>query len=251
MVLTKSRAAALANLQIAYADTDIIVIGAAAIACHVDMAYRTTDDLDLAVDASLDDFPTPIRSLPGWTEDPSLPHRFSTPTGDLVDILPAGTELLAQGYDRWSTGAIMRLTGFDLAFKHAAPHDAGHGVTIRVPPAAILALLKMCAWLDRPAERHKDLVDLAHVFEAYLSADDDRRWSDEVVRTNLDYEDVSAFVLGQELRTAATPEHLEVAKRFLTTVSEAALATAGPAAWRVRPELARRALDAFGHGAQL
>ena len=39
---------------------------------------------------------------------------------------------------------------------------------LRVASAPAIAVLKMTAWLDRPADRERDFADLAHLFDEYL-----------------------------------------------------------------------------------
>ena len=132
------------------------------------MSHRKTDDLDLVVAVPLEDFPGPMKSLPGWRSHPKKEHCFFSPDGQQVDLVPAGAALVAQGYVEWPSGARMSLAGFDLAFAHATRELAG-STAVLVPPAPVIALLKMRAWLDRPHIREKDLADM-HIFSSSTSA---------------------------------------------------------------------------------
>ena len=62
----------------------------------------------------------------------------------------------------------MSLVGMDLAFKYAARHAGG----ALVAPPPVVALLKMVAFADRPAERERDLVDIAHLLDAYVNEEE-------------------------------------------------------------------------------
>jgi predicted nucleotidyltransferase len=86
----------------------------------------------------------------------------------------------------------------------------------------------MSAWLDRPAERDRDLQDIAHVFNEYLEPDAPRRWEDELIEAQRAYEDQSAFALGRDIGAIAREIHYQVINGFLATVGdESAAAHAG------------------------
>jgi predicted nucleotidyltransferase len=216
VALTPDQAAALAAIRAAWPDVAMILIGAQAIGCHIDMTYRETDDLDLAIGIAIGAFPGPLASSPGWRRDSRQNQRFHSPAGVVVDIIPAGPELVAAGHLDWPSGHRMSLIGFDLAFEHCDEHDAGHGTTVHVPSAGALVFLKLRAWLDRPEERRKDLRDLAHLLDGELGA---------ILR----------------------PLHQPHVREFLARVRPEQLAAHGPASWYT-VELVEKALAAFRRG---
>lgn len=243
--LTAAQIDALRSIQATWPDTPIVLVGAVALGHYI--AMRVSDDMDLAVAVDLDDFPGGLASQPEWQADPRVEHRFNFREELPVDVLPAGASALAQGHIDWPSGARMSLVGFDLAFVHFSEVPVGSGVTIRVPTAPVLALLKMRAWLDRPNEREKDLGDLGHLLVDYIDLDDDRRWAEDVVALDLDYDDVSPHVLGRELGVILAPNHHAHVAEFLAKVSAEKLAALGPPGMR-DAERAERALAAFKRG---
>jgi predicted nucleotidyltransferase len=246
VALTPSQMAAVATIREAFADADVVLIGALALRQHLPFEHRTTDDLDLAVSVPLEGFVGPIISLEGWRRDSTMEHRFLSPAGQMVDVLPTGPELIEQGHIEWPSGERMSLVGFDLAFVHHTEETVGE-TTMLVPTAAVIAFLKMRAWLDRPAIRTKDLGDLAHLLVGYVGDDDDRRFDDDIFALNLDFEDVSPFCLGLELGRIMTPLHQPHALEFLEKVSPERLAAHGPACWTSADD-AERALVHFRNG---
>ncbi len=55
----------------------------------------------------------------------------------------------------------------DESLRHAGPRegvafDVDEGLSVPIAPVPVIAVLKMISYLDRPAERERDLRDLAH-----------------------------------------------------------------------------------------
>lgn len=244
--LSPSQAAALAAILAALPDTEAVLIGALALGHHIEMGHRQTDDLDLAIAVPLEDFPGPLASLEGWTPHRTMEHRFFSPEGQMVDVLPAGETLVATGYIDWPSGERMSLVGFDLAFTHNTREAAGD-TTVLVPSAPVLAFLKMRAWLDRPESRQKDLGDLAYLLVGHVGDDDDRRFTDEVFDLTLDFPDVSPFLLGRDLALVLTPPHRTHVDEFLQKATPEKLAAHGPPSW-LSADDAARALSSFRRG---
>src|SRR5690606_1736289 len=146
----------------------VVVIGAAALSHHIELP-RKTADVDLAVVAELAHIASLVAPL-GWTRDPRIEIRWHGPDGIRADILPATSELIASGEIPMDRGdRAMSVVGFDLAIEHGVPIElTPTGETIHVASLAAIVVLKMVAWLDRPAERTKDLGDLALVLESAL-----------------------------------------------------------------------------------
>lgn len=244
--VTQRQAQALAAVRAAWPDSEMVLIGALALGQHISLAYRDTNDVDLAVAVPIEDFPGPMTSMKGWTRDTKLEHRFFSPLGQMVDILPADEALLTKGHLDWPSGHRMSLIGFDLAFAHSTKVHAGK-TEVLVPSAPVLALLKMRAWLDRPTERLKDLQDIAQLLCEYIGDDDDRRFEDDLFDLELEFQDVSPFALGRDLGRIVKNDHVPHVKEFLAKATPEKIAAYGPACWH-SADNAEQALHMFGRG---
>jgi predicted nucleotidyltransferase len=217
---TAAQRAALLDLRHAWPERRIVLIGASALACQIEMRWRPTNDLDLTVVAEQDQLAVDLNGL-GWERDKHLEHRWTSPHGVLVDALPASRADISAGKLTFAeSGHVMNLAGFDLAFKHdvSVSLDTNHHVEVAIIP--VVVVLKMAAWLDRPSERDRDLEDLAHVFKEYLKADDLRRWEDELIETGLAYDEQSAFALGRDVGVIVANVHRRLIDRFLAAVAD-------------------------------
>jgi predicted nucleotidyltransferase len=113
----------------------------------------------------------------------------------------------------------MSLVGLDLALVHVMVVPLDGTADLDVATVPVIAVLKMASWLDRPAERERDLDDLAHILDDYLEPDDLRRWDDDLIESGLPHEDQSAFALGQDIARIVLAPHLTVIDSFLAAVS--------------------------------
>ena len=131
-------------------------------------------------------------------------------------MLPTHPDLLHDGQLQWpGDDAVLNLVGMRLVNESAQPMEVASHVTVRVPPVAVLVLLKMASYLDRPHERHRDLQDLVHVLREYPPADDDRRYTEDIFDRNLDAQQAGPYVLGKEIRALnLTGEELHLVERF-------------------------------------
>ena len=239
-------------------DNRFCLIGASALACQIDLPRRT-DDLDISVSVSLDQLAADLPRLEGWTVNPRHEHEWRSPVGIKVDILPAGPALLAAGVLIWpGTGARMNLTGLRLALERGVMFEVEPGLSVPVAPVAVIAVLKMISYLDRPDERGRDLHDLAHILEKYVPPDDERRFATEVIDAGVQYEHASAFLLGDDLRQLVNAAERQAVHEFLTRVrderhpsaTQARMARQGPSSWGQDPEelLARAEAFLLGFG---
>jgi predicted nucleotidyltransferase len=249
--LEPQHARALQSLKRQLGDPRVVLVGGVAIALHTGMPWRQTKDLDLA--AAVD--PNALAGLRpehGWQRDPSIEHRWSFERATLVDVLPASPSALANGrVVSPRSGAVMNLVGLDLAFEHAENLDCGDGMCVGLPPLAILVLLKMSSFQDRPGDRGRDLRDIAWSMHDYLAEADERRFDPRFNELELAYREVPSFVLGEDLSRLAEPSHLSVAATFLELVERrwsSEWILGGPEDWRRRPEDAQAALSAFRAG---
>lgn len=232
----------------------LVIVGAVALAHHVSLP-RSTADVDLALAVDVLEIPALLSGL-GWQRDARIPHRWSAGHGLLADVLPCTPELLAAGSVRFEPGGSeMSLVGFDLAMAHGTAEPlADTGAHARVASLEALVVLKMVAFLDRPAERTKDLGDLAHVLRLALAVDDDRRWDEPLLGEGLDFDDQSPFFVGRRVAAVAAPVHRRVIAEFLRAIRDergthaAAMARAAGLSGADPAEQAVRLIDAFARG---
>jgi predicted nucleotidyltransferase len=222
LAITPAQARALAALRVGIPETRLVMIGAAALGHYVPLS-RTTADIDLAIvlaPADLDGVLGPL----GWRRSARMRQRWHGPEDVLADLLPATDELIAAGEIRFDGDDIrMSLVGFDLALRHTTRvHLPVDGVDVELATLAVLVVLKIVAWLDRPHERTKDLGDLALILDQALDGDDDRRWDAEhpVFQSGLEHEDQGAFFVGLEVASIAEHQHRTLIDVFLARVSD-------------------------------
>lgn len=253
MISSGPACTALATFRDAFGHDGFVLVGASALSCHVEMTWRATRDLDLAVAASRDDIVERLQQA-GWSRDTRFEIRWLALGGPRVDVIPATPELIRAGaVDLPDAGMRMSLVGFDLAFQHAQNVRLSEDLTVRVPPPEVIAVLKMVSFLDRPADRKRDLEDIAHLFEGLIGPADDERFAPEVVDLDLDYTDVSAFVMGRRLSGCLDERTRGVVEAFTARLREDDLAQAwmlssAPDTWREHPEQLVARLDAFERG---
>jgi len=250
---------ALRALARTWPNAKMVVLGAAALRCSMPMSWRTTEDLDLTVAASIEDATAVLSQLPGWSPDPRQEQRWRTPVGIAVDIVPASDEALARGYVEWPrSGFRMSLLGMRLAFEHAVALQIAADLEVRVTPIHVISALKMIAYLDRPEVRAKDLGDLAHIMDRYVGDDSDRRFSFEVPDDLTEFDDVSPYLLGRDVGAIVDLEERGRIMDFVTTINDEArgpqllarMSILGPPAWR-DPDAVLERLRAFRRGLEV
>lgn len=251
---TEEQVSALRTVDRLWAGRQFVLIGASALACFMEVGWRATQDLDLLLVASLDNYPAGLDQIPGWRRDALLEHRWLSPEGVRLDVIPAGDRLLAQGELVWSESAFrMSLVGVRLALEENLAVAVSNELTVQVAPVPVVALLKVAAFLDRPNERQRDLEDLTHILDKYPNSRDERRFSDEVFELGLSYEEAGPFVLGHQLGSLANEEETELLHRFISQVHrnvelQARMARLGPARWQGRPDEIVTRIAAFEKG---
>lgn len=198
MTLSPTQQESLRELAVLWADRTFVLVGASAIACHLEMQWRATADIDVTVAADIAEHPLGLETRPGWSRTGRGEQAWRSPTGARIDVLPVGPNALASGVLRWSSGHEMNVVGYRHVFSSGAQVDIGGGARLRIAELEVLALLKMFSYLDRPDRAH-DLADWSHVADAFIPDDDDRRFSDHVFAQGLAYEQVSPFLLGAAL----------------------------------------------------
>jgi len=230
-----------------------VLIGAAALGCFLEMRWRGTADLDLTLAISREEF-LDEELVPGWRRDRWMEHRWYAPGGEIVDIIPAGPELLRIGEVRWPrTGHRMSLVGLRLAFERGVPVPVAPDLTVRVAPVPVLAVLKIVAYEDRTAERERDLADLAYIFTGYESTD---RFVDDVIALGMPYDEVGPFLLARTIAGMVNDAERVHVNRFVREASDeddpsgthAKLLASGPPSWRRNPDELTQCLRTFGRG---
>jgi len=233
----------------------IVLIGATALGCFLDMRWRGTADLDLTLAISLEDF-LDERLVPGWRRDQWMEHQWYAPGGEIVDFIPAGPELLRKGEVEWPrTGHRMSLLGLRLAFERGVPVTVAPDLTIMVAPVPVLTVLKIVAYGDRPAERERDLADLAYIFTEYEPED---RFADDTIDLGMSYDEVGPFFLARTIATMVNYAERAHMNRFVREASDeddpsgihAKLLASGPPSWRRNPDELMQCLGAFSRGFQ-
>jgi len=230
-----------------------VLIGAAALGCFLEMRWRGTADLDLTLAISLDEF-LDERLVPGWGRDRWMEHRWYAPGGEIVDIIPAGPELLRAGEVQWPrTGHRMSLVGIRLAFERGVPVSVAPDLIVKVAPVPVLTVLKIVAYEERPAERERDLADLAYIFTEY---EPEERFADDVITLGMSYEEIGPFLLARTIASMVNDAERAHVNRFVRKASDeddpsgthAKLLASGPPSWRREPDELMRCMRAFTRG---
>ncbi len=207
---------ALADLQDAYPDLQFVLIGAAALKCHLEIA-RVTHDIDLALFVEPDDVGPHVLAL-GWQQHPYVLHRWRHPNGAWMDLVPASPSSIAYGSVNFE-GAVLDLTGFDLVFARAERRLLANGTALRIASLPVIAILKIVSWLDRPQERKKDLGDLVRIINDALAVDDARRWESPLI--DLPHDEQGPYLMGTEVRKIAATRHRVRIARFRERINPA------------------------------
>ncbi len=236
MSLSPDQLEALRQVRRALGRQTPVLIGASALAVQLDYRWRQTNDLDVSVSVGveqLDRLPLPKT----WRKDPKVEHRWLTPKGVKVDVLPAGPKAQKEGELRWPvSGNLMRTTGFRLVFERRRTVTEGRR-SFDVAPVPVVALLKMVAYQDAPHERERDLEDLALILVDYPP--EDSRFSAEAAEQGLSYDEAGPYLLGREMGSMANADERGAIEAFVAKALDerdphatlAKLARAGRGRW--------------------
>jgi predicted nucleotidyltransferase len=187
---------------------------------------RATNDKDFGVRvASWGEFNKLRDSLltSGQFKPTKKVHRLLYRGELLVDILPFGEIADAKGKIRWppDEDVAMSVAGFEDAYRAALKVRvrASPPLDILVASTPGLTIMKLVSWADRPQEKSRDTVDLAHILESYLDADNyDRLLEahlDLAEVENFDYERAGARLLGRDIASIGNPETIARIKEIL------------------------------------
>ncbi len=193
---------------------EVLLVGGAALRAHYGLRWRTTDDVDVYVAARGAEAMAKLRRA-SWepTPDRLLGHRWRSPTGCTVDVIPAGMPPGEQSTQTTGPGsAPLNVLGSAAAFRDRRDLEIGRDSSIGVAGAAGLFVLKASAYLDAPTVRPHDLQDIAWLLASHAD-DDDRRFGDDVLDSGLAHEDAGGFVLGRDVRSVSDAvESLRIAE---------------------------------------
>jgi len=123
-------------------------------------------------------------------------HRFSTPLGIEVDVLPLDPSVEHQREIQFSDGERLSAVGLADAVRHSVKIDTGHCI-VNVAALPILVALKLHVATRRPGER--DLRDAFAAMDQYANEGTRRFDLDYVAHPELAYETAGAFLLGRDL----------------------------------------------------
>ncbi len=245
--LSAAQIEVLRDLRLAWPDRRVMLVGAQALAQHIDMSYRDTKDIDFAVAVDMPEIPGDLERCFGWKRDAKQLQRFTARNGLLVDLVPTGRNLLDAGSIEWSDGRIMNLSGFDLAFEQSTHVSVADDLTVDLPSAPALALLKMQAWLDRRARTNRDIRDLAHLFETYVREDDERRWTGGV-DVEIEFTEAGAFLIGIDMAKICKERHRDIVTSFFDELDLASWMSTGPPRWNLDENVVEKVRAAFELG---
>jgi predicted nucleotidyltransferase len=253
LAFTEAQVAAMRDLRKVWPNVPLVLVGAGGLAVHRPMHWRKTNDLDLSISLPVSEFPGGLERLPGWRRHSRQEHEFTSPEGVKIDFIPAGPQEIARRELVWPNGFRMNLTGFRHVFTRALPLEMEPGPEIQVAPLPVIALLKMVAWLDRPAERERDLEDLAHLLDEFVEPHDEAFYGPDITSQQIEYELVSAYLLGCEIGGIANDEERSLVERFIERLladegTRSLMARLGPRSWKGDAEELVPRLQAFWRG---
>ena len=142
-----------------------------------------------------------------------------------IDLIPFGPALVAEDKLAWPYGdSVMTACGFAEALDCARDQEVASNLTLLVVTIPGLVLTKVVAYMDRPEERARDLVDIVYCFDHYEAAIAESRRFDRA-GTDVDgeavtFEEAGALLVGMDLAALAKPKSLEIVRRFLAAIPD-------------------------------
>jgi predicted nucleotidyltransferase len=142
-----------------------------------------------------------------------------------IDLIPFGPGLVQNDKLSWPYGdSVMTACGFEEALECARDEQVAGDFTVPVVTIPGLVLTKVVAYMDRPEERTRDLIDILYCFEHYEAATGQTRRFDtagnEVDGNAVTFEEAGAFLLGMEVAALAKPNSLDIVRSFLGMISD-------------------------------
>jgi predicted nucleotidyltransferase len=149
-------------------------------------------------------------------------HRFVSPEGAEVDLLPYGEGVVADDTIVWPDGTAMSALGMEEAFTASVEREVAPGLSVRVVTVPALVIMKIVAYRERPHERGKDVADVVEVLERY-EEDGDRRFEligITVGDAPITFEEAGAYLGGVDAVRLARPKSREVIRTFLAAFTD-------------------------------
>lgn len=209
----------------------IVAVGASARQLVFDTPYgipvhRTTTDWDFGVRVANWEAFHHLRALftkQGGTfkTGDSKQQLVHVKTGIKVDLVPFGG-LENDGRIRWpDDGLEMTVLEFSNAYEHAVEVELGEAFRLKVATTPLLVALKVFAFSDRCATTDRDLRDLWHMMQNYLTPNQERRLLEEPLATlvgdDFDWGNFAgALLLGFDVGRACEPDSI---RRMLDIVA--------------------------------
>ena len=200
-------AAGLCHVVSAFTQEELLyaMIGANALILQGVDLDRSTRDLDIAVAVT-----GGLGRLRGILTGAGMHtsrvvHRFSTPSGIEVDVLPLDPRVEHQREIRFPDRERISAVGLADAIRHFVRVDTRHCV-VNVAALPILVALKLHVATRRPGER--DLRDAFATMDQYANEGTRRFNVDYVAYPELAYETAGAFLLGRDLLEVVEGETL-------------------------------------------
>ena len=173
---------------------------------------RATQDVDFAIQVTdWSAFSTLTQALvkEGY-EATKMAHRFRSPTGGVVDIVPFGAVEDELATIAWPPASDIKMTVLGLeealatSIRVSLTEDAEPGIPVATPTS--LTILKLIAWTERPPElRVKDARDFVYIIEGYahIPAVQDQCYGDQDLMGSYEWDiNLSAAeILGRNVRS--------------------------------------------------
>jgi len=124
----------------------------------------------------------------------------------------------------WPDGYTMNVSGLAEALECSRDQEVAPDLTLPVVTIPGLVLMKVVAYMDRPEERARDVVDMLYCFERYEATGESSRRFD-CTGTQIDGEEITfelagAFLVGMDVAVLAKPNSLKVLQKFIAGIPD-------------------------------
>lgn len=252
----EQKVGAIRALQRLWPNTPMSLVGASAVACHIPFEHRITQDIDLALAVGIDDAHAALTRELGWVADARIPHRWASPTGVSIDLIPVEPALLAAGEVIWPGGQRFTLLGFRHALSSTVTVSIADDAELQVASVPALCLLKTIAYESSPVDRERDLGDIAWLLELGVHQNDEARFSSLAVASRLPDDLLGAFLLGARLRALIDASERRALLAFHERVmgaldggrTQTVMNRKAPSSWKADPDRVLHVFRAFRRG---
>jgi len=190
------------------------LIGGNALLLHGVQMSRTTRDFDF-IAAVEDTFQHVTEALleKGFRHG-RISHRFYTPQGTQVDVLPVTKRAIETGFIEFPDGERLSALGFSEVLTHAKEKPVGDCV-LSVAPLPILVALKIFTATQRHGPDLQDALACMSQYEEQGT----RRFDDVVYTESLTFETAGAYLLGRDLLSMISAKTLMAVGEALVTLT--------------------------------